>query len=439
MTHSIFVSHSAREIKEQRELRQCLNTELEQRGYRTFLDEADLDAGDLWRPKIYRALAECDAAVLLLSPEALKSKWVHTESTVLTWRSELRAHFGRRLTLIPVLLGGVDPKRLTDPAPPGEYAFDHLRTTESQAIVEPFEEGCDIAEVAARIADRFPSLAPGGRDPMTQWATKVSRWLRPVDEGFLGEVAEVLGVPEGDWLSDSDRLTLATALLFADARSTVVDDGLESVFDDAEEALKILLDDQNITGKRELVDNIVPGTIPYAASMGVVEALTQRSGDRIALVDVATGETAKRIVQRATCCQRDVLIELPPSAQTSEEAYAEILAKMQQRAGFRKPLKPGDLSESSKFQIVILLERHDDGMSGTVVAELVRRLRENFKPVLVVIAVGKRSKDIHALGLGSAEVIETTIDPELEEAMNQAIRRLNNELLRANQLAGERG
>src|SRR5215207_5053144 len=106
MGNLVFVSHSSQGDARCKQLRQCLLSELKNRGHEVFLDEDDLSPGDLWRPKIYRALAECNSAILLLSPQALKSKWVHTESAILAWRRDLRVHFGRQMSLIAVLLEG---------------------------------------------------------------------------------------------------------------------------------------------------------------------------------------------------------------------------------------------------------------------------------------------------------------------------------------------
>ena len=47
-------------------------------------------------------------AVLLLSEDAIKSKWVLQEATVLTWRRRLREDF----RLIPAMLGGLQFKAL---------------------------------------------------------------------------------------------------------------------------------------------------------------------------------------------------------------------------------------------------------------------------------------------------------------------------------------
>ena len=114
----IFISHSSRGSEWSVQLRHRLVEELQARNYSVFLDEYQIVEGDLWRPKVYRALTECDAAVVLLSKDSLESKWVHTECTILACRRDLHAHFNREFKLLPVLLPGVSRADLRASPPP---------------------------------------------------------------------------------------------------------------------------------------------------------------------------------------------------------------------------------------------------------------------------------------------------------------------------------
>ena len=58
--------------------------------FEVLLDRKLLDPGDRWSIKLKRWLGECDGAVLLLSEDAIESKWVLQEATILTWRRHLR-------------------------------------------------------------------------------------------------------------------------------------------------------------------------------------------------------------------------------------------------------------------------------------------------------------------------------------------------------------
>ena len=67
------------------------------------VDKDGLLPGDKWNDCLNIWLAECHAAIILLSKRALeKSAWVAKEATILSWRAELDESF----ILIPVLLAG---------------------------------------------------------------------------------------------------------------------------------------------------------------------------------------------------------------------------------------------------------------------------------------------------------------------------------------------
>lgn len=91
------------------------------------LDRDRLGAGDRWRDVLHEWLAECDAAVLLLSPRALASPWVLKEATVLAWRKAMDPGF----PLYPVLLGGLASDALA------ASGFSPLCLRDLQAIRPP--------------------------------------------------------------------------------------------------------------------------------------------------------------------------------------------------------------------------------------------------------------------------------------------------------------
>jgi hypothetical protein len=98
----IFISHSAHDDIWATQVRNSIVDAISAiNGYRVLIDERKFEPGDLWRPLLYRWLAQADAAVLLLSRAALKSPWVHKEATILSWRRALKSE----VRIIPVLLG----------------------------------------------------------------------------------------------------------------------------------------------------------------------------------------------------------------------------------------------------------------------------------------------------------------------------------------------
>jgi hypothetical protein len=85
---AIFISHSSRDDDAARALRERLSQVLAHEPYQhtILLDETGIQAGNLWRPKLYRWLAECGGAVLMLTEQALASEWVKKEAAILLWR-----------------------------------------------------------------------------------------------------------------------------------------------------------------------------------------------------------------------------------------------------------------------------------------------------------------------------------------------------------------
>jgi hypothetical protein len=101
----VFISHSTRTARG-REFLEAIQARLRD-DFNVDLDQTGLQAGDDWREKIYRWMDQAHAAVLVLTPEALQSRFVAIEASVLGWRAFRHPDF----LLIPVLVD-VDPAEL---------------------------------------------------------------------------------------------------------------------------------------------------------------------------------------------------------------------------------------------------------------------------------------------------------------------------------------
>lgn len=400
-------------------MREHLRDALKARNYEVFLDEYDLSPGDMWRPRIYRGLTQCEGAILLLSPEGLASKWVQTEATILSCRRDLHEHFKSTFRLVPVLLSGVSRDDLRSNPRPGNLPFDHLRLADSQATNFALtDESVPAADVANEIAGHFPEVRTG-TDPMMMWIKRVVGWLEKVADVAIDTAAETLQIPDADLLTDDRRQMLATALL------------LHQDFDVVLDALWTLLD---LGGRPEkgLFDKIVPVSLPYESASRIIEALRCPNEYRVIAVNAEEPVTARRLVERATCCDRNFSIVEVPASQNPRDAYNEILRGLAQKYGdleaWRNPEKlmrgiGGDFSK--QHQIVVLLKRGGQtGLRGSVLSELLGRLRKEFGSVLFVVATG--ASDVAAADLGLTKLLH--LDPPLpanhEERVNLAINRL---------------
>lgn len=109
----IFISHGLdKKVRSDMKFLDSLQPALEAEGHQVLLDRTQLDASDTWQDVLHEMLAECEAAVLLLSPRALTRPWVLKESTVLAYRKALVPSF----PIAPVLLGGTTAADLAEDA-----------------------------------------------------------------------------------------------------------------------------------------------------------------------------------------------------------------------------------------------------------------------------------------------------------------------------------
>jgi hypothetical protein len=92
----IFISHSSKDAQ----IATWISVDLANKGHKPWLDKWKIRVGESIPTEISKGLDECDAIVLLLSPEAIKSGWVEREWQAKYW-DEIQS--GKTLVL-PVLL-----------------------------------------------------------------------------------------------------------------------------------------------------------------------------------------------------------------------------------------------------------------------------------------------------------------------------------------------
>ena len=80
----------------------------------------------------------------------------------------------------------------------------------------------------------------------------------------------------------------------------------------------------------------------------------------------------------------------------------------------------------SRFQIVVLLKRGPDGVTGEVLSALLERLRNDLGSVLFVVVTGNAQLEEPQLGLTKLLHVEPPLDPEVEDEVMDAILRLEN-------------
>lgn len=97
----IFISHSAK-TDAAKTLLHGLSKLLNKHGHRVLLDQDGLSPGKNWYNILNWWMNNCDTALVLLSKDALKSKFVAYEVSILTYRLRTNPKF----RLFPILVPG---------------------------------------------------------------------------------------------------------------------------------------------------------------------------------------------------------------------------------------------------------------------------------------------------------------------------------------------
>lgn len=176
----IFISHSSHTEAERAFLR-SLKSALEDDSPFRVLFDPDLYAGGDWNRELNEWMAECRAAVVLLTPAALQRPWVLKEVTTLVWRASLDGSF----PVLPVWLDGVDEASVKA-SPLGPVFLERIQSI----------PGGDPPTVAAAVKERLAGLAAMAADaatPLGRLIATLRDVLADAPEGGLEEMLELLG------------------------------------------------------------------------------------------------------------------------------------------------------------------------------------------------------------------------------------------------------
>ncbi|QSQ17926.1 toll/interleukin-1 receptor domain-containing protein [Myxococcus landrumensis] len=157
----VFISYSAKEPAGER-LRDDLARRLREARYHVLLDTDEVRLSQDWRSTLNAWIGGCDAAVLLLSAEALKSTYVAYEVSLLSYRHTSERG---RFKLIPVYLPPVTMEQVDcSPLAPARVAdIQSIRATTPedeaiQQILNHLKEHVPFSSVAERHARRLGGM-----------------------------------------------------------------------------------------------------------------------------------------------------------------------------------------------------------------------------------------------------------------------------------------
>jgi hypothetical protein len=308
-------AHRAAVLAYARNVRARVVSKLDAGEFEVWLDQLGLAPGDQWRAKLHRWLGSCNAAIVLLDEESVRSKWLLKEATVLAWRRDI----GAPVTIVPALLGAFRAEDIAA-SPLSEIGLDWSQA----ARVSSSELSDENAEaLATRIVASVQSVAAAPvRTDMERWIAAVHGILRRVEpDPYLLDAAEQLGITQDDWVDAGDddatlAATLAHHLLYAPLDQTL----------DALEALR-----DGVESFRTLVDLVRPVWVDVQAGQ-CLNAYVGAAPPPIVVIVAHKFQTARDYVRRARFCQvkpeRIIHGQLPTGMSPGREAEAAFLSAM---------------------------------------------------------------------------------------------------------------
>ncbi len=241
-------------------------------GFDVLIDREILKPGDLWRTEIYSWIGLCDAAVVLVSRQALEAParvWVARETACLIFRRALDPS----LRIIPVLLGDV--------------SFADLESNDRFRDLQLSEVQCVIGADNDRIVDALADLqARDGPPRLSLVAGHICGFLAEWHASQIEAILHECDVDLGHWAERQDPFRrLALCLLTMDIGSDVsrMPRILGRLYQYKESLLPQILKIANL---------LLPGLVEIEAIRGIVEEGLKKSDDptRRALWINAPGE-----------------------------------------------------------------------------------------------------------------------------------------------------
>ncbi|GAA0961270.1 toll/interleukin-1 receptor domain-containing protein [Virgisporangium aurantiacum] len=406
----VFISHSSHDPFAH-EVRNAVCLQLREKNYQVLVDKDELRPGQDWRSVLTHWLADCHAAVLLLTRDALQSTWVRREITILMWRRAL----GSPVAVIPVLVGDLQP---SDVAAAG---FSELRQLQFARLV-PTGFG-DPEALADDITQRLARLPPRQAETtqMRRWADRVSFFLTLVgDQDKLGECARELGVAEEDVrlvkLHEGSRF-LAHQLL---------DEGMSR---HAYRAVRVICDFMGREWLDKLIRDVAFTWVSGEAARHLVSAshlAVQQDSVVVTALNAHKQETADDYLNRATCRGEHwrQVAATPVGEDVVEELVCHYEKTIMDLLGIEPPWTLADAAPMDEPAYLIV---DPAGVPLESVISALRIVRERHRGIVVLLLTGQDTPavdDSNGWGLGPVQVLSPPLQPGDELAARRNVRAL---------------
>lgn len=305
----VFISHSSREDPFAGKVREAVRKGLKNKGHEVFVDMDELRPGDDWCAVLYHRLAECHAAVVLVSAKALASGWVRREVNILLWRRAL-CHPSNPLKIVPAFIDNLSEQDLTD-AGLGDLAQLQI------AKLKPRRRPAKAGKFARVIVDELGEAPEPDDSYMAAWVETVASCLSEV--------------------KNADRLVAAARELRVEER--YLDQVRDPVIGPGFLAHQLLGRWQGMRLERamgqianftpaekltQLLGNVAPTWVDAEAARGLLAF--GATGKGTVVLNATEESTAQLYISRATCCFPTGICVATVAAVTGE-AFAEEFAR----------------------------------------------------------------------------------------------------------------
>lgn len=385
----VFISHSARGDAEALalidELKKALDDDFSLR-----IDFEHLKLGVNWRNTLNTWIGGCDAAIILLSKKALASKFVAYETNVLTFRP--------KLTVIPILIGGVDYPDIEGKdsplSPSGISRTQGIRSTGDTAWL--------VAEVKKRLKE-----VTRGKTPVDRQARRLEELLRPVGESLIvDDYLPMLDYDSDPWEPDANpRLLLALQMMSAGIQ------GSREVLRNIRHTLRR----EGTLG--EVFELIATSWVDFRSAKFIKEVATGDPSGRFLATDAEGHLIAEIYVRRASelpaedswnVAESNGLLKGRPLEELKEAVEVALRAKLNVKAG------------ESVEQELALLDRQSEPVfvslpANGIGAEELTGLRAAFPTLTFFFRAGSDPLSRAALSKGNVVFIVPPLDEGFEK------------------------
>jgi hypothetical protein len=400
--HKVFISHSSKDFFS-KSVCDAVVKQLRTKNYQVIIDKDAIKPGDEWRKVLYREMASCHTAVLLLSREALTSEWVKTEIHIL---QALRSN--TQIRLIPVLIGDVEND---DVKAAGLGDLGQIQC----AKLDDMKTGKPAARrLATMVTNLFLPLekTPEIRDDMQKWIDRVTYFLSYVrNDESIEDCARYLGMKEDDLFYlrlPAGRRILADRLLDKELTNYTTPSTYLAM-----RAIAGFLERDVLT---KLIQDIAFVWVDMQAARQL-QGIYEEPGSGIALLNALSPLTAYDYFDRATFrgvywCE---LAGTPVGENAVDELVAHYERAVMSLNGIEPPFTEANMTPRTDGMCALVVD--PAGVPLKLVAQAVRITHDKYPWLVILLMTGATMADqdiISTLGPERARVLSPALGPQEE-------------------------